>query len=255
LRRFMRGGGTLYDLEYLLDVNGRRVAAFGYWAGFAGAAVGIQTWIAQQAGDRIGPQSVESYPGKNALTKELRADLEIALNSALDVPDVILIGASGRVGSGAGDLCDEMGLKITRWDTAETASGGPFPEILDHAIFINCVLAGPSIPMFVPKTAVDEPRRLCVISDVSCDPSSDYNPIPLYTKPTSFAAPVVRVARDPVLDITAIDNLPSMLPVESSQDFAAQLLPSLLALGDIDQGVWGGAKAVFQAHATQKQGQ
>ena len=36
LQRFKAGGGTLYDLEYLVDEDGRRVAAFGYWAGYAG---------------------------------------------------------------------------------------------------------------------------------------------------------------------------------------------------------------------------
>ena len=35
LQRFKAGGGTLLDLEYLTDETGRRVAAFGYWAGFA----------------------------------------------------------------------------------------------------------------------------------------------------------------------------------------------------------------------------
>jgi saccharopine dehydrogenase (NAD+, L-lysine forming) len=34
LSRFARGGGTLYDLEFLTDQNGLRVAAFGYWAGY-----------------------------------------------------------------------------------------------------------------------------------------------------------------------------------------------------------------------------
>jgi saccharopine dehydrogenase (NAD+, L-lysine-forming) len=34
LSRYSRGGGTLLDLEFL-EKNGRRVAAFGYWAGFA----------------------------------------------------------------------------------------------------------------------------------------------------------------------------------------------------------------------------
>lgn len=37
LGRFIRGGGSLYDLEFLTHENGRRVAAFGYWAGFCGA--------------------------------------------------------------------------------------------------------------------------------------------------------------------------------------------------------------------------
>jgi saccharopine dehydrogenase (NAD+, L-lysine-forming) len=46
----------------------------------------------------------------------------------------------------------------------------------------------------------------------------------------------------------AIDNLPSLLPVESSEDFAAQLLPSLLTLGRLDEGVWGRARAEFERH-------
>jgi saccharopine dehydrogenase (NAD+, L-lysine-forming) len=42
LARFPRGGGTLYDLEFLQDESGRRVAAFGYHAGFVGAALAIK---------------------------------------------------------------------------------------------------------------------------------------------------------------------------------------------------------------------
>ena len=42
LDRFIAGGGTLHDLEYLVDEAGRRVAAFGYWAGYAGASVALK---------------------------------------------------------------------------------------------------------------------------------------------------------------------------------------------------------------------
>ena len=35
LSRFKRGGGALYDLEFLQDDSGRRVAAFGYHAGYS----------------------------------------------------------------------------------------------------------------------------------------------------------------------------------------------------------------------------
>ncbi len=48
--------------------------------------------------------------------------------------------------------------------------------------------------------------------------------------------------------MTAIDNLPSLLPVESSQDYAAQLLPSLLTLASLDSGVWGRAKVDYDRH-------
>ncbi len=47
LRSFARGGGTLLDLEFLQDEKGRRLAAFGYHAGFAGAALALENWAWQ----------------------------------------------------------------------------------------------------------------------------------------------------------------------------------------------------------------
>lgn len=243
LKRFKAGGGTLYDLEYLIAENGRRVAAFGYWAGFAGAAVSVKTWLAQAHGALCGPVGV--YAGRDALVDELKSELAAVSGR----PDVIVIGALGRVGTGASDLCTELGLGVTKWDMAETASGGPFPEVLEHEIFLNCILANEGCPVFVPASAKTAARRLSVIGDIACDPTSDFSPIKVYDRTTSWAAPALRVASDPVLDVTAIDNLPSMLPVESSIDYAGQLLPSLLALTDIDEGVWARAKAFFDTHS------
>jgi saccharopine dehydrogenase (NAD+, L-lysine-forming) len=91
---------------------------------------------------------------------------------------------------------------------------------------------------------------LTVIGDIACDPASDFSPIKVYDRATDWDAPALRVQDAPPLDVTAIDNLPSLLPVESSRDYAAQLLPSLLTLGRIDSGVWGRALAEFQRHTT-----
>jgi len=250
LARFRAGGGALYDLEYLTDAAGRRLAAFGYWAGYAGAAIGLKVWAAQQAGDIVGPASVSAYPVKATLLADLGTDLSAGIANGARKPTAIIIGANGRVGTGAGDLFDAIGVAVTRWDMPETASGGPFPEILNHDIFVNCVLAMPGIPVFVPKSALTGERRLSVIADVSCDPSSTFNPVPVYDHSTTFTDPVIRVANDPRLDVMAVDNLPSMLPVESSQDYAQQLLPSLAALEAIDQGVWGRAKTKYDTHIT-----
>lgn len=240
LDRFKAGGGTLYDLEYLVDETGRRVAAFGYWAGYAGAAVTLKAWAAQHHGQICGP--VGAYPSKDALLDELQADLNAA---GATRPTAIVIGALGRVGAGAADLCEAMGVEVTKWDMAETATGGPFPQILNQDLFLNCIFARPGTPVFVPETALDAPRKLTAIGDIACDPDSDYNPVPVYDRATTWAAPALRVADNPVLDVMAIDNLPSMLPAESSDDYAAQLLPSLLTLSDIGTGVWARAKAVF----------
>jgi saccharopine dehydrogenase (NAD+, L-lysine-forming) len=242
LKRFLAGGGALYDLEYLVDGSGRRVAAFGYWAGYAGAAVALKCWAAQARGGIAGP--VATYTGRDDLLADLARDM-----AGLGAPNALVIGAKGRVGTGAADLMEAMGLRVTKWDMAETAHGGPFPEVLAHAIFLNCILARPGCPVFVPRTALTAPRALRVIGDIACDPTSDFSPIKVYGQTTDWAAPALRVAHDPVLDVTAIDNLPSLLPVESSEDFASLLLPSLLTLNDLSPGVWGRAKALFEQHS------
>jgi saccharopine dehydrogenase (NAD+, L-lysine-forming) len=138
-----------------------------------------------------------------------------------------------------------MGVATTKWDLAETASGGPFPEVLAHDIFLNCILARPGTPVFVPNSANVAPRTLSVIADIACDPDSDFSPIKVYDRTTTWDAPALRVHDQPVLDVTAIDNLPSMLPAESSEDFAEQLLPHLITLAAIDSDVWGRAKNWF----------
>lgn len=243
LQRFRAGGGTLFDLEYLLDEQDRRVAAFGYWAGYAGAAVALKCWAAQKQGEIC--DAIATYENAESLLDDVSADLNATL---LPRPAAIIIGALGRVGTGARDFCKALDVTTTDWDMAETASGGPFPEILEHDIFLNAIFAAPGCPVFVPTNARTDPRRLNVIGDIACDPTSEFSPIKVYDLTTTWDEPALRVANDPALDVTAIDNLPSLLPVESSIDYASQLLPSLVKLSNLDTGVWGRAKQIFDAH-------
>ncbi|MFC0200881.1 saccharopine dehydrogenase [Paracoccus rhizosphaerae] len=243
LQRFKAGGGTLYDLEYLTDDDGRRLAAFGYWAGYAGAAVSLMAWVAQAHGGICGP--VHVHASRDHLLQDLRARMDA---TGLPRPRAIVIGAKGRVGRGASDLLTDLGVPVTAWDMAETAHGGPFPEVLMHDVFINAILAQPGAPVFVPADATGAARTLTVIGDVACDPTSDFSPIKVYDRTTSWGAPVLRVADHPPLDVMAIDNLPSMLPRESSEDYAAQLLPVLEGLDAPDAGPWGRAGRLYHEH-------
>ena len=242
LARFRAGGGVLLDLESLTDAAGRRVAAFGYWAGYVGAAVALKAWAAQAQGTICGPLSV--HRDRDALISALAEEMGDVLR-----PDALVIGALGRTGRGAGDLLETMQVPVSRWDQAETAHGGPFPEVLAHEVFLNCILAGPGAPVFVPAEAPALPRRLRVIGDIACDPGAGFSPVRVYDRVTSWAAPALRVHDAPVLDVTAIDNLPALLPVESSRDFAEQLLPHLAALDRIEAGIWARARAAFERHA------
>ncbi len=236
LGNFAEDGGYLLDLEYLLDDNGRRIAAFGYWAGFAGAALGVKAWLRQPG--RLGP--VGSYRNKDQLLAELSATLE---KSALR-PKVMIIGANGRCGSGAMDFYRTLGIETTLWDLEETSHGGPFHEILDHDIFLNCVFVRSVIPPFLTWQFLEQARRLSVIVDISCDPNGDYNPLPVYNKCTTFSRPTMRIIAKPALDLVAIDNLPSLLPQESSEDFSSQLLDALTQLPD--GRIWQRALKIFE---------
>ena len=241
LKKFKAGKGLLYDLEYLTDPKGRRLAAFGYWAGYAGAAVSLKAYADQQSTKGIcGPVSV--FENKEKMADYIRNTF---VNVENKFPKILIAGALGRVGTGAIDFCESLGLQVTKWDIEETKNGEPFPEILEHEIFLNCILAKPGAPVFVRNKYLSSIRTLRIIGDISCDPDSSFNPIPIYNSPTNWAVPVIRVNTSQILDIMAIDNLPSLLPYESSVDFSEQLLPLLFDLSEPINGVWKRAEETF----------
>lgn len=243
LSRFTRGGGELFDLEYLVDENKRRVAAFGYWAGFAGAALAVQAWANQQQGITPPLGELSSYKSKQQLLNALQKALDALPNQ----PKLMVIGAKGRSGTGAADLAKSLSLEVIEWDMAETQKGGPFIEINDADIFVNCVLINRDLPPFITKEmlALAE-RKLSVIVDVSCDPYGSYNPLPIYNECTTFKSPCLSIETDNTLDLIAIDHLPSLLPKESSEDYGQQLITHLLTLDDQQSGVWPNALALFK---------
>ncbi len=241
LKKFKSGGGTLYDIEYLTQESGKRVAAFGYWAGFAGAYVALKVWISQFKKEECAPLS--AFNDK----KKLLDDVSNEINSVKTLPSAIVIGSLGRVGTGVCDFCENLSLIVKKWDLTETVSGGPFHEILNHEILFNCVVATPKTPVFFQPDYIASKRKLSVIGDIACDPDSDYNPIPIYSTPTTWGKPGLNIASDPPLDVMAIDNLPSLLPKESSIDFAEQLFPYLLGFDKKNKEVWERSKQIFKS--------
>jgi saccharopine dehydrogenase (NAD+, L-lysine-forming) len=193
LSRFPAGNGTLYDLEFLQDEKGRRVAAFGYHAGFAGAALAVEAWAHQQVNPDAEFPAVSPYPNEGALISHIK---EVIAKTGKQ-PRVLVIGALGRCGSGAVDLCVKAGISeenILRWDMAETAKGGPFDEIVESDIFVNCIYLSSPIPPFINAKSLESPKRkLSVVCDVSCDTTNPHNPIPIYSINTTFDKPTVPV--------------------------------------------------------------
>jgi saccharopine dehydrogenase (NAD+, L-lysine-forming) len=241
LNRYKEGNGQHFDLEYLVDENSRRVAAFGKWAGFVGAAISLDRFYQKSSGEKYPP--MKSFENIDALYSQISKNKE----SSGQRPKAIIIGAKGRCGSGAKEVFDHFNVETTLWDYEETKKGGPFKEITEHDIFINCVLMTTKIPPFVDREILSKEKKLSLIGDVSCDPTSDLNPIPIYEDITSWERPFVDTCD---LELFAVDNLPSLLPRESSIDFSDQLTPHLLNLASkgSEDPVWKAALDTFNKH-------
>ncbi|UQX03721.1 saccharopine dehydrogenase [Streptomyces sp. RerS4] len=235
LRRFASGGGTLLDLEYLADAEGRRLAAFGYWAGYAGAALA-------------------ALHARGLLTAPLvplpRAELDARLRAgAGDGLRALVIGAGGRSGRGAVDALTTAGIRVTRWGRAQTRALDR-TALLDHDILVHAVLTTHPRPPFLTPADLDTgTRRLSVIADITCDTGSDLHLLPVYDRLTDWIAPALRLRDTPrPLDVIAIDNLPSLIPAEAARAFSADLLPKLLALHAPDPDPdWLRCRAAFTA--------
>ncbi|MET7699376.1 saccharopine dehydrogenase [Streptomyces sp. NPDC005485] len=222
LRRFLAGGGALLDLEYLVDEDGRRLAAFGYWAGYLGAALAV-----------LQHRGALRAPLRPTSKREL--DAELAGGGA--ELKALVVGALGRSGRGARDALAVAGTEPTCWDLAETRDLDR-KALLEHELMVNTVLTTRPIPPFLTDKDLDEPgRRLRTLCDVTCDVGSPWNVLPIYDATTRWEQPARRLREDPVLDLIAIDNLPSLLPREASTDFSAALVALLPDFGA--GGAWG----------------
>lgn len=272
LARFPRGGGELLDLEFLQDEMGRRVAAFGFHAGFAGAALAVKAWAEQLTKPGHKMEAVKPYANEGLLVDDVKKSMLEGEKTVGRRPRCFVMGALGRCGRGAVELLQKVGIpdeSIVKWDIQETSKKtGPYPEIIESdvsgpptqlwrgtiadtriQIFVNCIYLSEKIPPFVSPESVETPsRKLSVVCDVSCDTTNPHNPIPIYSINTTFSEPTVpvEVKSEPALTVISIDHLPSLLPREASEAFSSALLPSLVKLKDRrSASVWLGAEKLF----------
>jgi len=246
IARFTNGGGCLYDLEYL-TLNGRRTAAFGYWAGWMGAALAAWRLLARWNGVSGPENGVSSFESRS----EVESILKDLSENCIKPRRAVVIGAKGRSGAGATEALHLAGFEVSEWDMAETRNLD-HDALISHDLLVNCVLmTGPGLMLLRPED-IENPRNfLQMISDVSCDPFSDFNPLPVYDAPTGWDTPFISLGKNGIreeLELTAIDNLPSLLPREASEDFSSQLVKSLLAYPHGEE--WQNARAVFDDAAS-----
>lgn len=92
--------------------------------GYAGAALALENWAWQIQHAETPLPGKKPYNTQSDLVKEVKSDVSagVAKNDG-KAPQILIIGALGRCGRGAIDLCLAAGIpesNLLRWDLAET---------------------------------------------------------------------------------------------------------------------------------------
>jgi alanine dehydrogenase len=260
LQALLKNKIRLIDYEVLTDERGRRIIAFGYFAGMVGAHNGIWTY-GQRTGQFELPRlkDLHDYAAAKAIYQELELP-----------PLRIVLTGTGRVGKGARQVLEDMGIRrvapqeylhktfdeavFTQLECCHYArrkDGAPFhkadfyqhPEAYESSfapytrntdIFINGIYWDNNAPVFFTREEMqDDNFHIQTIADITCD-IAPVASVPSTLRASTIADPVF--GYDPVanaelpafaergVDVMSIDNLPSELPRDASQAFGRMFL-------------------------------
>jgi len=226
LGSFKKNGGEILDYEYLVDQNGKRLIAFGFWAGFVGTALALKQYY-QKINTLPDIHNLEPIYDYNILLQELK-DIDLKNIS------IGIIGINGRCGTGARFLLDKLNIPFTGYTKNNSLN-----NLINHDIIVNCIFLSQHFnKTFISMDNLHKFKKLKVISDVSCDITAKNNPIKLNYKLTSFKDPIYHINEN--IDIICIDNLPSLLPKDSSNEFSKKLTELIL-----DDSIWNNLLQLF----------
>lgn len=263
LQEILRKKIRLIDYETLTDVSGKRVIAFGRWAGIVGAYNGIWTY------------------GKRYNLFHLRRardcfDLEDLKTEFIKVklpPIKIVLTGGGRVAKGAMEVLLGIGVRqvtprdfllekfdfpvftqLNSRDYHTRKEGGEFsrnefyrlPEkyegdFLKFTRVADLLIASaywdPHAPvLFKRGDVLRDDFKLKIIADITCDIEGS---IPTTKKPSTIDDPIYdyNPSDDEVekalcdegnITVMAVDNLPCELPRDASENFGEQLIRNIL---------------------------
>ncbi len=244
---FKTSGSILYDFEYF-SINGKRQIAFGEYAGFVGCALGlIQYSIQRGMYDTFFPIDRPWNSKKNLINdcsscisyinKKSKTSSEKLFEQ--ESPTKIAIIGYGRCSRGVQNFLQIFDIDYQIFDKKSDKS-----VLNTYNIIFNCIHLNEKIPVWFDETT--EFNQETVIVDISCDYSHPFNPISIYNSKTTWEEPVFYYK--PNVSVIAIDNLPSLLPNESSTEFSDNFknLFRLYLQGDINQ-VWENNFLLFKS--------
>lgn len=254
----------LIDYEVLTDEKGRRLIAFGRFAGMVGAHNALYAY-----GKRTGKLEIKrmkdfhDYAEAKAYYKKIQFP-----------PIKIVLTGTGRVGHGAAEVLKDMGIRqvdpedFLKHDYKEAVftqlrlgyyvgrpDGKAFPpkEFYDHPdrfvsvfgpftesadVMINGIYWDNRAPaFFTDKDMCSDAFRIRVIADITCD-LAPVSSIPSTLRTSTIEDPIfgynpftgeeTKPHQEHVIDMMTVDNLPSELPRDSSEAFGEQFVKYIL---------------------------
>ncbi|MEM1328401.1 MAG: NAD(P)-dependent oxidoreductase [Bacteroidota bacterium] len=264
LRAILEKNIRLIDYEVLTDDKGKRLIAFGRFAGMVGAHNGIWTY-----GKRSGAFELKRMKDYRDYA-EAKLDYE---NLVLPPLKIVLTG-TGRVGQGAAEVLKDMGIEKVRPKAFlnETYNHAVFtqlrvedyawrkdkkafvrndfyaqPELFESRftpyaavsdIFINGIYWDNAAPAFFTTADMQQNDfKIEVIADVTCD-IAPVSSVPSTLRASTIADPVfgydvkngteTAAFQTDSVDMMAIDNLPNELARDASRSFGKQFIEHVL---------------------------
>ena len=231
LKEFKLSNSILYDLEYLLDDNNKRLIAFGYYAGFVGCCLGLMQYYTKRK-TNTNIQDLKPFVSKTELINQVTRCRNLA---PLTNIKIAVIGYNGRCGKGVIDVLDSLNIKYITLNKEEEKS-----KLEDFDIIYNCIVLNKSLNEVWLDKNTNFYKQITIV-DISCDYNSANNPIKLYNEATTWKEPVF--SHNKYVDIIGINNLPSLLPKDSSEEFSEILVKLLLNFND---KTWNKCKSIYE---------
>lgn len=271
LRAVLEKDIELYDHELITDPKGRRLVAFGRYAGLVGAYNGIRAFGIKYGSFEL--PKAEQLKDRDALVREIKK---------VKLPPIkIVLTGKGRVGQGAREMLDAMGLKkvgvphflqetfsqavycqidASEYNKRKDGTRGTKADFLANPqdyrsdffrfakvadLYIAGHFYGDGAPFLYTREDVARPDfNIRVVADISCDIDG---PVATTLRASTIADPLYGYDKirgvethygDPhAIAVMAVDNLPCELPRDSStgfgQAFSKSVIPAFFN-GDAD---------------------
>lgn len=231
LNMFKKTNSILYDLEYFIE-NNQRIITFGYYAGVVGSSLGLIQYYLKLSNKKL--INLNYWNSINDLYLDVKKYIDIT-----NIPSICIIGPNGNCGNGVKYILNLLNIPYTSYGRNDNKYG-----LEKYDIIYNCISLNEKINIWFDNDTIF--NKNLVICDISCDYNNSYNPIKIYNNKTTWTEPIYSYNK--FVDIIAIDNLPSLIPSDSSIEFSSKMLELLKNFNDDKFNHWINNYNIFIKH-------